>query len=112
MATSPKIKSDPKREMNASDMKGVTYGCSMKKVKHEDAHLLKLGTDSALFGVFDGHGGDGISFACAERLAPLVGKARNTDEVEDAFWHFDATIGPKVGFPRRWGTGRGLMRSC
>ncbi|KAG7307585.1 hypothetical protein JYU34_007807 [Plutella xylostella] len=94
-----KVSSDEandKLECGASSMQGW-------RVNQEDAHntILDFDTNTALFAVYDGHGGAEVATYCSQKLPDFIKNIeayKNGEYVkalEDAFLSFDATIATK-----------------
>ena len=69
---------------------GLSFGfCSLqgKRDENEDSHLIEENwrENLALFGVFDGHGGDEASAYVAKKLPKFLNGEWNTESIEESF---------------------------
>ncbi|CAG2160671.1 unnamed protein product [Oppiella nova] len=97
--------STPNTELESEDGRSsrLVFGAaSMQgwRTGQEDAHIaiVDYDTDTSLFGVFDGHGGQEVAKYCAQRLPTFI-KSLNSyqnhkfnDCLEEAFLEFDKTL--------------------
>ncbi|XP_077991842.1 protein phosphatase 1G-like [Glandiceps talaboti] len=81
----------------------LSYGASAMqgwRLSMEDAHncILNLDEDTAMFGVYDGHGGAEVAIYCAQHLPDFILNSKAYKEgslgkaLQDAFMEFDATL--------------------
>ncbi|CAG2112320.1 unnamed protein product [Medioppia subpectinata] len=97
--------SKPNTTLEAEDghTSGLVFGAaSMQgwRTGQEDAHIaiVDYDSDTALFGVFDGHGGEEVAKYCAQHLPTFIKSLKSyqsnrfSDCLEEAFLEFDKTL--------------------
>ncbi|XP_002737792.1 protein phosphatase 1G-like [Saccoglossus kowalevskii] len=81
----------------------LSYGASSMqgwRMSMEDAHnaILELDEETAMFGVYDGHGGSEVAIYCAQHLPEIIQNSKAYKDgdlhkaLEDAFMEFDAVL--------------------